>query len=62
MILNYVIIDDEPIVHTLIRQFADDLGTLLFFGFVFRASESCSFIYYDKVYLMFFDILMSFLF
>jgi len=58
MILNYVIIDDEPIVHTLIRQFADALGTLHFVGSVFRASDACTLLDTQKVDLMFLDIQM----
>lgn len=63
MRLRYLIIDDEPIAHTLIRQFADDFGTpdsgeLDFVGSVFRASDAADFLEKNHVDLVFLDIQM----
>lgn len=63
MRLRYLIIDDEPIAHTLIRQFADDFGApdsgeLDFVGSVFRASDAADFLEKNQVDLVFLDIQM----
>lgn len=58
MRLNYLIIDDEPIVHTLIRKFADDFGTLDFVDSVFRANDAHLILEKTKVDLVFLDIQM----
>jgi len=58
MRLRYLIIDDEPIAHTLIRQFADDFGELNFIGSVFRASDAADFLEKNQVDLVFLDIQM----
>jgi len=63
MRLRYLIIDDEPIAHTLIRQFADDFGVpdsgeLDFVGSVFRASDAVDFLEKNQVDLVFLDIQM----
>lgn len=58
MALNYVIIDDEPIVHTIIRKFADDLGTLHFVDGVFRAADAQPILDENSIDLIFLDIQM----
>lgn len=58
MALNYLIIDDEPIVHTLIRQFADTLGSLHFVGSAFRAKDAQVLMDAQKVDLIFLDVQM----
>ena len=58
MTLNYLIIDDEPIVHTLIRQFSEAVGTLHFVGSVFRATDAQAVLDMQKVDLIFLDIQM----
>lgn len=58
MSLNFLIIDDEPIVHTLIRQFADARGSLRFVGSAFRAKDAQMVLDTQKVDLIFLDVQM----
>lgn len=58
MPLKYAIIDDEPIVHTIIRKFADDLGTLHFVDSVYRATDAQRLLEDKPVDLIFLDIQM----
>ena len=58
MALNYAIIDDEPIVHTIIRKFAEDFGALQFVDGVFRATDAQCLLESNPVDLIFLDIQM----
>jgi DNA-binding LytR/AlgR family response regulator len=58
MQLNYLIIDDEPIVHSLIKKFADDLGGLNFVDSIFNATQASAILERQKIDLLFLDIQM----
>jgi len=58
MQLNYLIIDDEPIVHSLIKKFADDLGGLNFVDSIFNATQASTILENQQIDLLFLDIQM----
>jgi DNA-binding LytR/AlgR family response regulator len=58
MRLNYLIIDDEPIVHTLIKKFSDDLGSLEFLGGFFNTSDVLKKLDTQQIDIIFLDIQM----
>lgn len=58
MQLNYVVVDDEPIVHTVIRKFAEDLGGLRFVDSAYRASDALALLKNHSIDLLFLDVQM----
>jgi len=58
MSFNYFIIDDEPIAHTLIENFADRLGDMNLAGNCYNAAQASETLAQQKVDLVFLDIQM----
>lgn len=58
MHLNYLIVDDEPIAHTLIENFADRLEGMTLVGNCYNAMEAATFLKNQSVDLVFLDIQM----
>jgi DNA-binding LytR/AlgR family response regulator len=58
MQLNYLIVDDEPIAHTLIENFADRLIGMTLVGNCYNAMEAATFLKNQSVDLVFLDIQM----
>jgi len=58
MSLNYLIIDDEPIAHTLIENFADRLGDMNLAGNCYNAAQASAMLDEQQADLIFLDIQM----
>ncbi len=58
MKINYIIIDDEPIVHNLIEKFSSELSYLKLVGNCYTAIEAVPLLKEQKVDLIFLDIKM----
>ena len=56
--MNYLIIDDEPIAHTLIETFAKDIPSIHLIGHCYTAMEAIPFLQSEKIDLIFLDIQM----
>ncbi len=56
--MNYLIIDDEPIAHTIIEDYAASLNDLTLAGNCYNAIEAMTFLQKEKVDLIFLDIEM----
>ncbi|SHJ33477.1 LytR/AlgR family response regulator transcription factor [Aquimarina spongiae] len=56
--MNYLIIDDEPIAHTIIEDYAVSLNDLALVGNCYNAIEAMTFLQKEKVDLIFLDIEM----
>lgn len=53
MQLNFVVIDDEPIVHTVIRKFAEELGCLHLIDSTYCASDALALLKNHSIDLLF---------
>ncbi|MBW1298298.1 LytR/AlgR family response regulator transcription factor [Aquimarina litoralis] len=56
--MNYLIVDDEPIAHTIIEDYAVSLNDLKLVGNCYNAIEAMNFLRKEKVDLIFLDIEM----
>lgn len=56
--MNYIIVDDEPIAHTIIQDYAASLSDLTLVGNCYNAIEAMGMLQKEKVDLIFLDIKM----